>query len=250
MAVTALRSGLYNVFFFGWTTVIMCLCLPLTFAPPIMSFRIGRIWARVSIWGLKVICGLRYELRGFENIPPAPYLMACKHQSAWDTLLIAIMTYNPSLVLKAELMAIPVFGRYLRRAGMIPIDRSRGTKSIRDMIARAGPLRDEGRPIVIFPEGTRTVPGRHLPYHPGVAALYRELGLPVVPVALNSGLFWGRNSFLKKPGCILVEVLPSIEPGLHRKVFMPRLETAMEEASARLVQESLAKGAVLPSRTK
>lgn len=248
--MTALRSALYNVFFFIWTTLIMGLCLPLTLAPPIMSFRIGRIWARVAIWGLKVICGLRYELRGLENMPPAPYLMACKHQSAWDTLLIAVLTYNPSLILKAELMAIPIFGRYLRRSGMIPIDRARGAKSIRDMIARAGPIRDEGRPIVIFPEGTRTLPGSRQPYHPGVAALYRELGLPVVPLVLNSGLFWGRNSFLKKPGCILVEILPPIEPGLHRKVFLPRLETAMEDACARLVQESLDKGATLPDGTK
>ncbi len=233
-----LRSALFYVFFWTWNACFLTLCLPLIIAPPAVTYRLGRLWVRVILLGLRIICGLEYELRGLEHLPKPPYLLASKHQSAWDTLIIALLDGQPSLVLKAELILVPIFGWFLARAGMIPVDRAGGAKALKAMLAKARPVRDQGRPIVIFPEGTRTPVGQKRPYHPGVAALYKDLGIPVAPVALNSGLFWARRSFLKRPGRILFEVLPAIEPGLDRKVFLARLQDRIEEASERLRQEA------------
>ena len=131
---------------------------------------------------------------------------------------------------------VPFFGWLLRRAGMIPVDRAGRASALRDMIGQAKQRTVQGRPLLIFPEGTRTAPGERRPYHPGVAALYGQLGLPVVPVALNSGLFWGRRQFVKRPGTITLEFLPAIPPGLPRKAFMAELERRLEGASARLAK--------------
>jgi len=165
-------------------------------------------------------------------------LIAAKHQSAWDTIIFSILLWDHCFVLKQELTRIPLFGWYLTRAGLIPVDRSGGAAALKKMVADARRAAEAGRPIVIFPEGTRVAPDAHRPYHPGVAALYSQLEVPVVPCALNSGLFWGRRSFAKRPGTITLEFLPAIPPGRPRKTFLAELEQAIEGRSRALAAEA------------
>jgi 1-acyl-sn-glycerol-3-phosphate acyltransferase len=228
------RALLFNGFFYGWTALCVILGLPLLLGPRSGIYLLGRIWAHPILGALALICGLRHEVRGQENLPQGAVLIAAKHQSAWDTIIFSILLWGHSFVLKRELMWVPLFGLYLARAGLIAVDRQGGSKALRKMVAAARKVAAERRPIVIFPEGTRVAPGQHRPYQPGVAALYTQLGLPVVPVALNSGLFWRRRSFLKRPGTITLEFLPPIPPGLARRDFLARLEEAIEGRSRAL----------------
>jgi 1-acyl-sn-glycerol-3-phosphate acyltransferase len=162
-------------------------------------------------------------------VSPASY-----HQSAWDTFAFLTFLDDGAYVIKKELTRIPIYGWLIIKAAMIPVDRTGGARALRNMVCTARARLAAGRHIVIFPEGTRTAPGTHRAYHPGVAALYSQLAVPVVPVALNSGLFWPRRAFLKRPGHIVVEILPPIPPGLPRGDFMRRLESSIEGTSARL----------------
>ncbi len=229
------RSFLFNALFYFWTGLIVILCVPLLAGPRQALFTAGRIWARGNLFMLRHICRLSYTVRGLENLPDTPCLIASKHQSAWDTIIFSTFLNGPGFVLKRELLKIPVFGWYVVGAGCIPIDRAGGPSALRRMIDYAREVLARGQTIVIFPEGTRAAPGTHLPYHPGTAALYTRLGVPVVPVALNSGLYWGRRTFLKKPGHIVLEILPPIAPGMPRKAFALELEKRIESASARLL---------------
>ncbi len=238
--MTAIRSLLFNVFFFGWTAVASFFAF-LTFLLSRSSYlvhRVARIWSGVGFVFLRGLCGIEYRVRGLENLPVGPCILAAKHQSAWDTMIFAHLVENPCFVLKRELLRIPLFGWALDRAGMVGVDRAGGASALKRMVAEARRRVAEGRSIVIFPEGTRVAPGASHPYLPGVAALYTSLGVPVVPIGLNSGLFWSRRSFLKRPGCILLEILPPIEPGLRRREFMKRLEEQVEGTSNRLVAEA------------
>ena len=184
------------------------------------------------------VVGLRHTVRGRIYLPPGPIIVAAKHQSAWDTAVFFLLLDNPAYVLKGELLAVPIVGWYLRRSGMVPVDRRGGGRALKRLIAAARQRTDDGRPLVIFPEGTRTAPGERRRHHPGVAALYRELGLPVVPVALNSGLFWGRRRFVKHAGTITLEFLPPIAPGLDRRAFAKELSHRLDDATARLEAEA------------
>jgi 1-acyl-sn-glycerol-3-phosphate acyltransferase len=233
--MTALRSLLFNAVFYGWTAVCVTVGLPLLLGPRIGIYYLGRVWAHPILAALRLLCGLRHEVRGRENLPTGAVLIAAKHQSAWDTIIFSILLWDHSFVLKRELLWVPLFGLYLARAGLIAVDRQGGSKALRKMVAAAKAVAAAGRPIVIFPEGTRVAPDQQRPYQPGVAALYSQLGVPVVPVALNSGLFWRRRSFWKRPGTITLEFLPPIAPGLPRKVFLARLEQAIEGRSRALV---------------
>ncbi len=236
----AVRSLLFNVIFFGWTAFVSLLALPAAFIVhrPRLLHAVARLWARVTFALLKILCRIDYQVHGLENLPAGPCMIAAKHQSAWDTMIFSQLLEQPSFVLKQELTRIPLFGWVLKRAEMVPVNRAGGTKALKDMVAVARRRLQAGQSIVIFPEGTRTSPGQRRRYHPGVAALYRELGVPVVPVALNSGLFWGRHSFLKRPGRIRMELLPPIPPGSTRRAFMSRLEQTIESASQRLIDEA------------
>ncbi|WP_193367197.1 lysophospholipid acyltransferase family protein [Pelagibius marinus] len=238
--MTALRSFLFNVFFYGWTALCVIVGLPLLLGPRKGIYVLGRVWSHPILAALRLICGLKHQVRGRENLPEGPVLIAAKHQSAWDTIIFSILLWDHSFVLKQELMRIPLFGLYLWRAGLIPVDRRGGAKALRKMVAAAKRVAAQGRPMVIFPEGTRVAPEQQRPYQPGVAALYGQLQVPVVPVALNSGLFWRRNSFWKLPGTITLEFLPQIPPGLQRKDFLARLEQAIEGRSRALAGASSA----------
>lgn len=232
-----LRALLFNVFFITWTAVLTVLYL--AFLPFPWRFLSSAVawWAGTVLFVLRHLVGLDYVVRGRENLPAGPAIVAAKHQSAWDTVVISVLMDHPAVVLKRELFWIPVWGWLARRCGMIAVDRAAGASALKRMMAAARARAADGRKIVIFPQGTRTAPGTHRAYLPGVAALYGQLGLPVVPMALNSGVFWGRRAFLKRPGVITVEFLPPIAPGLKRAEFMAELERRIETASDRLAAE-------------
>lgn len=239
----ALRSFAFNVAFSLVMVVISLAGLPLFLGPPRWASACGRAWGRACLWLLRVIVGLSYEIRG--DVPVGAVLVAAKHQSAWETLALAAVLEQPAFVLKRMLLLMPPFGPYLAKAGMIAIDRSGGASAIRKMLTSARAVFAAGRPIVIFPEGTRRMPGAPPAYHPGVAALYRDLQTPVIPVALNSGLYWSKNALAKRPGRIIMEFLPAIPPGMRRRLFMSQLEDAIETATVRLVQEGEQHGGVI-----
>jgi 1-acyl-sn-glycerol-3-phosphate acyltransferase len=232
------RSLLFNLALWLWTGVMVLAALPLLAAPRERMVALGRLWQRGVQALLARLTGLTYEVRGRERIPATPAIFAFKHQSAWETMVLNLLFPDLAIVLKRELTRIPLFGWYLRHAGMIGIDRAGGARALRMLVedGRAALARDSS--IVIFPEGTRAPVGERNPYQPGVAALYRQLDCPVVPVALNSGLFWRRRGFIKRPGRIVVEFLPPIAPGLDRKAFMAELEHRIESATARLIAEA------------
>ncbi len=194
------------------------------------------IWLGTVAWVEKNICGINYRVIGREHIPQGACLVASKHQSEWETFKLHLILNDPAIVLKRELLNIPLIGWYMSRSGSIPIDRSGRTKALSDMIKAAQNAVKEGRPIVIFPEGTRTAIGETRPYKSGVAALYQELNVPLLPMALNSGLLWPKNSLFKKSGTITVEFLPTILPGLSREDMMEKLREVLESATERLVK--------------
>jgi 1-acyl-sn-glycerol-3-phosphate acyltransferase len=230
-----LRSLLYYIGFYAWTLILGVLGAPtVLFGRPAVA-ALSVLWTRGAFRWLRFTTGLSYEVLGSERLPAVPSLVAVKHQSAWDTLLLNQLLRDPAVVYKRELNWLPLVGWYIAAAGMIPVDRKGGAAALRRMIEAAERALGQGRPVVIFPEGTRGPVGTKLPYQPGVAALYSRLGVPLVPVALNSGLFWGRHAFLKRPGCITVEILPSIAAGLDRRTAMSQLEERIETATARLV---------------
>jgi 1-acyl-sn-glycerol-3-phosphate acyltransferase len=201
----------------------------------------GRCWSRLSLLLLKWIVGLDGEVRGLENLPPGSCLIAVKHQSAWDTLIMPVALGDPAVVIKRELLWVPLYGWFAARAGSIFVDRKGGAGALRRLVASARRAAAQGRRIVIFPQGTRTAPGQRAPYQPGVAALYQALGLPLVPAAVNSGLYWGRRAIVKRPGRIVLEFLPAIPPGLPRRQMMAEMETRIEAATDRLVAEGRSK---------
>ncbi len=238
----ALRSLVFNVGFYLWTLVIGLYGAPLLLGPARSVMAFGRLWAAGTLGLLAWTVGLRHEIRGTEHLPHGAAIIALKHQSAWDTIILPVLFAHPAIVIKHELAWLPIYGWYAVRAGGIPVDRGAGASALKRMLARARKAAASGRPIAIFPEGTRTAVGARRPYHPGVAALYTQLNLPLVPVAVNSGVFWSRRSFRKYPGRIVLEFLPAIPPGQPRRKVMKELETRIEAATARLVAE--ARGAV------
>ena len=232
------RSILFNTAFYVWGVFMNLLWVPSLALPTGATERGQTYWARGINVLLGLLAGIRVEIRGQENVPEGAVLMAAKHQSAWETTIFHVITHHPAIVMKKELLAVPIYGWYCRKTKMVPVDREQGVKSLKDMIAAAKSAAKDGRPIIIFPQGTRIAPGASAPYLPGVAALYGQLGLPCVPIALNSGLFWKHHSFLKAPGTIVLEYLPAIPPGLKRKEFMAVLEERIETAADRLLAEA------------
>ena len=230
-----LRSIAFNLSLYVTALAIGLVATPALFLP-----RGAAVWvignlSRLVIWLLKVTAGTRYEIRG--ALPTGPALIASKHQSMWDTIIFTAILNDPAMVLKAELLWIPYYGWFSKKAKMIAIDRGAGASAIRRLSAQGKAALAANRQIVIFPEGTRAAPGAKLDYKPGVAALYRQLGVPCIPAAVNSGLYWPRRRFLRKPGTIVLEFLDPIAPGLDRQTFMAELESRIETATARLLAE-------------
>lgn len=235
----ALRSLLFNIAFVTVTALLGLLGLPLLLVPRRCSMRFGRLWARCVLALLRAIVGLDGEIRGIEHLPHGACIVAMKHQSAWDALILPIVLGDPAVVIKRELLLVPFYGWYAARAGSIAIDRKGGAGALRHMLAAARRATADGRKVVIFPEGTRTAPSQRLPYQPGVAALYQALRVPLVPAAVNSGLYWGRRNFVKRPGRIILEFLEPIPPGLPRREIMAEVEAHIEAATAALEREAL-----------
>jgi 1-acyl-sn-glycerol-3-phosphate acyltransferase len=229
-----IRSVLFDALFYLVSFVIMVIFLPLMILPQRAIFWAGRVWVATVMGLLKTIVGLSYRVEGVEHLPPGACIVACKHQSAWETLVFHLLLKRPAIALKRELMWIPIINLYFKRMGMVPIDRGAGASALKSLIKGAREVMAQNRPLVIFPEGTRSMPGKPGNYQAGVAALYRDLNVPVIPVALNSGLFWGRRSLVKRPGVITWQFLPPIEPGLSRNDFMEKLVDHIESACIKL----------------
>ncbi|RAK58110.1 lysophospholipid acyltransferase family protein [Phenylobacterium deserti] len=232
--MTTIRSLLFVALFYVWSVVVALACTPILLGPPKLILTMFRFWARGLLVLLRV-CGIRVEVRGLEHIPQGAALVAPKHQCMLD--VFAQFTWLPasSFVMKKELMMIPWFGWYATRVRTIVVDREAGATALKKLVREAKQRFAEGRQVVIFPEGTRTVPGEPADYKPGIAALYREIDVPVHPVATNSGVHWPRSGFLRRPGTIVFEYLEPIPPGLKRAEFMRILEDRIETASARLL---------------
>lgn len=225
------RSALFMIWFLAVTAVMSILFLPLLACPRKATVWMARHWARATLWGLRILAGLGCAQVG--KAPQGAVLVASKHMSMWDTLALYLALDDPAIVLKRELLNIPFYGWYLGKAAAIPIDRDAGADALRSMVHRAQKVLNEGRPILIFPEGTRRKPGARADYKPGVAALYGQLDVLCVPVALNSGCYW--RGFWKYPGVITLEFLDAIPKGLKRRDFMAQLETRIEAATGRLI---------------
>lgn len=230
-----LRSFLFNVGWYAGTTILAIAGSPILLMPRRFVVGWSLVWIDFCLWWLRVTCRLTHRVTGLENMPTGPVIFACKHQSSWETLAFSRLFPGAATVMKRELVLIPIVGWAMARAGNIAVERGDGAKALRGLVKQAKAALEEGRSILIFPEGTRVAVGDEKPYQVGTAALYRQLGVPVVPVALNSGLFWGRRKFIKWPGVIDVEILPAIPPGLRRDLFMSTLRERIEGATDRLV---------------
>lgn len=234
-----IRSLIFTVIFYINTAVFLLLGSWLLFAPRSWAMVGLKAHARASMFWMRVICGTSVEVRGLDNLPDRPFLIAAKHQSAWDTFALIPIFDDPALVMKAELMKLPLYGWFSTKFGMIPIKRETGPSALREMLREAQARLDDNREILVFPEGTRRLAGAEPDYKPGILMMYDRLAVPCVPVALNSGLFWPRNSQLRNSGTIIVEILPSIPAGLPRKDFARRLQDTVETATADLVKEAI-----------
>jgi 1-acyl-sn-glycerol-3-phosphate acyltransferase len=233
-----LRSVIFNILFYGSTGLMALTGWPALWMHRGALLAIRASWIAVSMWLIRWVAGIQVEVRNADRLPKGPVLVASKHQSAWETIWFNQFLEVPAIVLKKELTEIPILGAMINGAGMVPIDREGGAPAIKRMVLDSKAAIADGRPVLIFPQGTRVAPGADGLYHPGVFALYRSIGLPMIPVALNSGIYWSRNAFIKTPGTVIVEFLEPIEPGLDRATFMERLQTTIDGASDRLADEA------------
>lgn len=234
-----IRSLLFITVFYANTAVFLVFGSPLLLGPRSWAMAGLRAHARASLFWMWLIVGTRIEVRGRDNLPDGPALIAAKHQSAWDTFALIPLFRDPAMIMKAELGNIPFYGWFSRKFEHILVKRERAAVALRQMIKDARDRAGKNRDIVIFPEGTRRKPGALPDYKPGIMALYDGLQRPCVPVALNSGCFWPRGNLLKRRGTIVVEILPPIPPGLPRQHFMNRLQHDIETSSEQLRIEAL-----------
>jgi len=232
---TWLRSALFNAFFFGFSATYATLILPAMLLPRRWLMVPIRFWAGIAVGALRVICGARTEVTGREHLPKGgAALIAAKHQSAFDTIVWLWLLPDPAYIVKRELLSIPVWGWLMRGSGQIGVDRTAGASAMRHLLRAGQEAAAENRQLVIFPEGTRVAPGEYRPYQPGIAALAAATGLPVIPVATDSGLRWGRRAFHKRPGVIHIHIMPPLPAGLRRDALLRRLEDTIEGATKRL----------------
>ena len=236
-----LRSLVFNALFYVNTALWLIAALPTFFMPYRAIIEVAKAWGRFNRALTRMVAGIDYEIRGAEKIPRGPVIVAAKHQSAWETFALLSLFDNPTFIIKRELQWIPIFGWFTIKGRMVPVQRGAGSQTLTNMIERARIELARGRQLVIFPEGTRRAPGAEPRYKYGVAQLYAAEGVPCIPIALNSGLFWPRRSLRRNPGTILVEVLDPILPGLDKDVFLERLKNEIETATARLIAKSQAK---------
>ena len=237
-SVLILRSITFNALFYLNTIIYLIAALPTFFMPYRAIVGVAKSWGRTNLVLLRVVAGIDCEIRGREKIPRGvPLIVACKHQSAWETFALLPLLDNPVFILKRELQWIPIFGWLTIKGRMVPVRRGGGSQSLTDMIERARIELADNRQLIIFPEGTRRPAGAEPRYKIGVAHLYAAEGVPCVPIALNSGLFWPRRSLRRFPGTVVAEILDPIPPGLGKDEFFERLQNEIEGATARLIAE-------------
>jgi 1-acyl-sn-glycerol-3-phosphate acyltransferase len=230
-----LRSLVFNVLFYLGLVFWILVGIP-TFLMPLRGIvTVAQLWARTSIWLMRVICNIKVEYRGVEKIPEGPLIVASKHQSMWETFALIQFFPKPLFIVKRELKWIPFFGWYIIKADMIGVVRGAGGRSLTEMTRRAGEAVRRGRQLIIFPEGTRTAVDTPPRYKAGVAQVYVECGVRCLPVALNSGLFWPRRTFMRYPGTLVVEFLDPLPPGLSRNEFIARVSSSIKSATRQLV---------------
>jgi 1-acyl-sn-glycerol-3-phosphate acyltransferase len=230
-----LRSAVFNALFFLMTFMVCFTGLALLPLPRPWLRRHVQRWARLIMWLLKVVCSIHLRVTGWENLPPGAVVIAAKHQSAYDTVVWLALLPDPVYVLKKELLRIPLWGLLARRYGAVAVDRQGGASALKQMVRDGCKATAEGSQVIIFPEGTRTVPGQRVPYQPGVVALASATGKPVVPVATDSGIYWGRRAFAKRPGTVTLALLPALPGGLNRQQMLAGLTDAIETESDRLL---------------
>jgi 1-acyl-sn-glycerol-3-phosphate acyltransferase len=243
-----LRSLVYNVLFYALLVFWILVAIPTFLMPPRAFMAIAKAWARSSVWLMRVVCNTRMEVRGLEKIPEGPLIVASKHQSMWETFALMPFFDAPLFIYKRELAWIPFFGWYLMKSKMIGVDRSGGLRSLMEMARRAPKEIRSGRQLIIFPEGTRTPVDAPPNYMTGVGQIYANSAVPCLPVALNSGLFWPRRTFMRYPGTLVVEFLDPLPAGLNRKDFIAQIRVSIEDATNRLVETARAEQAQLFGR--
>ena len=230
-----IRSILFYVFLVLWTIFMGTICLPYL----LVSYRYLRkpvnIWVKGIFKLLQIICNITYEIRGKENIPSYAVLVASKHQSAFETFALFYHINNSIFIHKRQLFFIPIFGQYLKKINMISIDRSEGTIAMRKMLKQTKQKMQQGKSIIIFPEGTRKKPGENPDYKTGIAGIYKELKTEVLPVAVNSGHFWPKHIIIKKPGKIIIKFLKLIPSQLEKSEFLQKIESVIEEETNKII---------------
>jgi len=236
MVLIFLRSLVFNILFYAVFLAWSLVALPTFLMPRAAMLKIARWWAQTTILLMRLICGIKVEFRGVEKIPKGPLIVASKHQSMWETISLLSFFEAPFFVVKRELKFIPLFGLFIIKTDMVAIDRAKGARALLAVLRRAEEEVRRGRQFVIFPEGTRTAPGAPPQYKAGVGMVYVDCGVPCLPVALNSGLFWPRRTFMRYPGTLVVEFLDPLPSGLPKDEFLSRVQTAIEEATSRLVE--------------
>ena len=229
------RSLIFNVMSFSWTFILLLFYLPLLVAPRGWLVGAVRFWVSGIFFLQHTVLNLKFEFRGLHLLPETPFIIASAHQSAWDTIAFYAVVKDPGYIIKSELTKVPLLSAYMRRLGMISINRLGNAGEIRKMIREVRANIERRRSIVIFPGGTRSAPGEVVPLKSGINSVYRQCEVPVVPVSLNSGVFWGRRSFLKKSGVIIAEFHPPIEPGQDISIFSELLTDSINSGNRRLL---------------
>jgi len=242
-----LRSGLFQLVFYVSFIVQMIIFTPIYFfLPRKTAYKIPKNWARLNLWLADKIAGVSFEIQGLENLPKGGYIISAKHQSFWDTFALIPTLDDPVYILKRELLWIPLFGWYAAKQKMIPINRAAKSRAIPEMVARAKEEMAAGRELIIYPEGTRKAPGEAPDYKYGIARLYNDLKVPVVPIVQHAGLFWPRHGFLRHAGHITIRILKPIEPGMPADQFFRHLIEVTERESDKLLVETVAANPQIP----
>ena len=231
-----LRSILFKAVFYSWTALFCILYIPFFWLSRNALIACQRWWSYGVLFFLKIIMNIRLEIRGIENVPEGGAFIAMKHQSSFDTFVMHTVVSHPAFIMKKELLKIPLYGQFCKNTGMIPVDREGGLKALKDMMQTSGAAIEDGRQLIIFPEGSRTLPGDHIKYQSGIFGIYKYAKEPVIPVALNSGLYWPKNGPLVAGGNIVFDFLEPIEAGLSKNYFMETLEKKIEDASRNLIK--------------
>ena len=227
-----IRSNMFAVLWTLWTAVfgLVLIGVIVLGSQPKMVRSCTRIWARGVIFLLKWIVGITHQIEGLDNLPSEPCLIVSNHQSAWETITYLLFFPEVAIITKIELLKIPIFGAFLKRSPMIPIDRDAGTKALRQMVEEGQLALEQGRSILIFPEGTRQAPGTPIEFKRGVELLYSKLNSPLLPVAMNSGLFWLPGNQTKRAGVIRVSILPAIPAGQKPQEAIKAAEQQVQAA--------------------